>query len=364
MKHGVAGGYLSSDGKRRGREKKMKRVSMAKLMEFGVALLRKLGVPGEAAAYISQVVVETEAFRQSTHGLVQFEVIADALGNSVDPEGEPRVISEDGASALLDGKRCLGIVNMRRAKEMATRMARTHGTGFVGVRRSQWIGALGLHLVSLAEEGFLCQAWAQTSTCEDCAPFGGIDARFSTNPIALAFPTDGNPVLADFSTATISLSGAHALSQEGRRTATCRFLDQEGKPSDDPFVIDRGGTLMFMGGDTDGHKGYALSLFNEALTVMAGGSANNPDADPHQSFSLMVLDPAAFAGWDYYEREMQRYLVHLKSSRIRPDWEEIRLPGERGFAALADCRRHGVPLGEHKLGILRNLAKEHGVAPV
>ena len=166
----------------------MKRVSMDKLIEFGVALLTKLGVPGEAAAYISEKVVETEAFRQSTHGLVQFDVIADALGDSVDPEGEPKIIREHGATALLDGERCLGILNMKKAKQIATEMARTHGTGFVGVRRSQWIGALGLHLVSIAEEGFLCQAWAQTSTCKDCAPFGGFDARFSTNPVAQSLP--------------------------------------------------------------------------------------------------------------------------------------------------------------------------------
>jgi LDH2 family malate/lactate/ureidoglycolate dehydrogenase len=220
-----------------------------------------------------------------------------------------------------------------------------------------------MHLVPIAEKGLLCQVWAQNSTCRDAAPLGGIDARFSTNPIALAFPADGQPVVADFSTTTMSMAGAHALSEEGRTTPVPRFLDKGGNPSCDPAVMDDDGTLMFMGCEVDGHKGYALSLFNEALTAMAGGSANNPAATPRQSFALQVLDPAAFGGAAHYAQEMRRFVAHLRSARLRPGCKAIRLPGERGFAALAECRLHGVPLDDRKVALLRKLAAENGIAP-
>lgn len=342
----------------------MKCIRMDRLIEFGVAFMTKRGVPDDHALYISRIVVETEAFRQSTHGLVQYVAINEALEKTVDPKAEPAIISELGATALLDGTRCLGNVAMKIAKEMAIEIAVRHGVGFVGVRNTQWIGALGMHLISIAEKGLLCQAWAQTNTCKDCAPYGGIDPRFSTNPIALAFPTDGNPVVADFSTATVSMGGARNLIKRGKTTMASRFLDNTGNPGNDPSVIDRGGTLMFMGGDIDGHKGYALSLFNEALTVLAGGSANNPEAEPHQSFSLMVLDPAAFGGSHYFLKEMRRFLAYVKNSRVRSQSEEIRLPGERGFAALEDCRIHGVPLDDDKCDMLRKLADENGIEAI
>ena len=341
-----------------------KRVPLERLITFGAAFMTKRGVPDDRARYVSRIAVETEAYRQSTHGLAQFAMIDMELGEKIDPEAEPTVLGESGASVWLDGARCLGTLAMKRARETVMEMARSHGTGFAGVRNTHWLGALGMHLIPVPAEGLLCQAWAQTNTCKDCAPFGGVEARLSTNPIALAFPTEENPVVADFSTATLSMGGAHALVRGGETSATPRFLDRDGNPSCDPSVIDRGGTLMLMGGDTDGHKGFALSLFNEALTALAGGNANNPDVVQYQSFSLMVLDPAAFGGVDNFLQEMRRFLDHVRSARTRPGGQEIRLPGERGFANLADCRIHGVPLDDEKLDMLRKLAERNEIEAI
>ena len=342
----------------------MKRFSMDELVNFGVKFMTERGVPEATASYVATVIVETEAFRQSTHGLAQYQVINTSLGTVIDPKAEPKIVRDLGAIALLDGERCLGNLAMKHAKERAVEKAREYGIGFVAVRNTEWIGALGMHLISIAQEGLLAQAWAQTSTCEDSAPYGGTDPRFSTNPVAVAFPTEGNPALADFSTATMSMGATHALIQKGQRTSTPRFLDQSGNPSDDPCVIYNGGTLMFVGGEVEGYKGYALSLFNEALTALAGGSANNPKAPSYQSFALMVLDPAAFAGPEYYLEEMNRFVEHVKSSRIRPGFDEVRLPGERGFVALEDCRVHGIPLDDDKLHMLRKIADDHGIQPI
>jgi LDH2 family malate/lactate/ureidoglycolate dehydrogenase len=78
----------------------------------------------------------------------------------------------------------------------------------------------------------------------------------------------------------------------------------------------------------------------------------------------MALDPAAFAGSEYFLKEMRRFLEHLKSSRLRPGFDRIRLPGERGFAALEDCRLHGIPLTDDKLHMLRKIAQDNGIQPV
>ncbi len=342
----------------------MKHAPIDKLIEFGVAFMTKRGVPRAAALCAARVAVETEAFRQSTHGLAQYVSIHGTLGKTIDAAAEPTVTRRHGATAVVEGARCLSALTVKLARETAVELAREHGTGFVTVPECAWVGALGMHLVPIAEEGLLCQAWAQSNTCRDAAPHGAIDARFSTNPIALAFPADGQPVVADFSTTTMSMAGARAMIEEGRTTSVPRFLDNRGHPSCDPAVMDDNGTLMFMGCEVDGHKGYALSLFNEALTAMAGGSANNPAATLRQSFALLVFDPDAFGGAAQYAREMRRFVAHLRSARLRPGCKAIRLPGERGFAALAECRQHGVPLDDRKMAMLRKLAAENGIAPV
>lgn len=342
----------------------MKRIAVETLVEFGVAFMTKKGVPEANARHIAEVVVESEAFRVSTHGIVKFGGLNSDLGTKVDPVAEPKIVRNEGASALIDGQGCIAILAMCVARELGMAKARDYGVGCVGVRNAGWIAALSAHVIPIAREGMLVQAWAQSSACLDCAPYGGIDACFSTNPIAMGIPTGGDPIIADFSTATMSMAATNGLIKAGRRTEAPRFLDSEGVLTDDPSVLNSKGSLLFMGCETDGHKGYALSLFNEAMTAAMGGSANNPDLPQSQSFGLTVIDPAHFAGNDYYEREMKRFVDRVKSSRSRPGFGAVRLPGERGFAALAECRANGIPLDDEKLALLRTIAEENGLDPV
>lgn len=339
----------------------MKRISMEKLINFGEGYLKKIGVPDDNARYLSKVIVEAEAFRLSTHGLVQFAQINATAGKTLDPKKSPTIEKDKGPIAVIDGRECFGNLCIKVAKELARAKAKEFGIGFAMARNTNWIGGLGIHLVDLAEEGLLAQLFAQSAACKDCAPFGGYDPRFSTNPVAMAIPTDGDPIVGDFSTATMSLGGAMSLIQKGEKAKDNRFLDKNGKPTNDPGVIKDEGTLMFMGCGIDGHKGFALSLWIEALVAMSGGSANNQSLPNLQSFILLVLDPGAFAGREYFAKEMKRFTAHVRSSRPRPGFDRVRFPGESGLGRLRDCRANGLPLDDGKIDMLKKLAGETGV---
>jgi uncharacterized oxidoreductase len=77
--------------------------------------------------------------------------------------------------------------------------------------------------------------------------------------------------------------------------------------------------------------------------------------------SLIVLDPRKFAGAAYYGKEMARFIAHVKRSRVRPGFDAVRLPGERGLAALAAARKKGVPVDKAKLRMLEALAAKNGL---
>jgi LDH2 family malate/lactate/ureidoglycolate dehydrogenase len=342
----------------------MKTVPFKDLKSFGIRFLKKLGASDAAAEYVSDIITRAESNRQSTHGIVQFKALQNSFGKSLDAAAEPKIVSDKGAAVLIDADRCMGLLSYKVAIEKAQEKARKLGIGMAAIRNGDWVGALAIPLIPVARAGLLAQAFAQTNTCKDCAPVGGIDARFSTNPIAVAFPADPDPVVADFSTATMSMAAANGMAAKGERSKVERFIDGAGKATCEAAVIKKGGTLMFMGGDTDGHKGYALSLFTEALTVMAGGSANNPDRPTHQCTAVMVIDPEFFGGMDYYKKEMARFTRFVKAARVRPDFSAVRLPGERGFAALKRAESEGVPLDDGKTGILNAIAKEAGIEPL
>ena len=154
------------------------------LVAFGVRLLKAKGVPEANARYIADIVALTEAFGAKTHG-VTFLTYADSMiPGELDAKAEPLVVNEKGASALLDGNNGFSQLAMRLGVSLALKKARQNGIAMIAVRNAFWLGALGPYLIEPARQGFFAQMTAQTSTCKDCAPFGGIDARFSTNPVA------------------------------------------------------------------------------------------------------------------------------------------------------------------------------------
>ena len=343
----------------------MPRVAFEDLTGFGTRLLVKKGVAEADARHIAEVAVVTEARGVSTHGAVIFANFDEQVGKSIDPAARPKVVRDQGATALIDGSRCFGQLCLRLASELAVKKAREHGVAMVAGRNTSWVAGLGTYLLPLAEQGFFAQLWAQSSACKDCAPVGGIDGTFSTNPVGLAFPAPEGPVVADFSTAVMSFGKARRLAAQGQKAPAPVFLDPEGNLTDDPNVVtSRDGTMLFMGGVTEGYKGYAFSLWCEALTAMAGGSANNPKVEGRQSFNLTVIDPQAFAGLDYYRQEMRRFIAHVKSSRLRQGVAAIRLPGERGARQLAESRQHGVELDGALFDKLNAIAAKNGLKPL
>ncbi len=345
---------------------------MANLVELGTQLLVRRGVALRDAQFIADVAVTAEAMGVTTHGLVQLTALDGQIGKTIDPTAQPRILRDKGAVAQIDGDGAIGQIAMRLATQLAVSKAKQHGVSLVGVGGTSWIAALGVYLAPLAREGLLAQMWVQSCQCQDCAPFGGVDARLSTNPIALAFPTgpDSDPVVADFSTAAVSMGRTSQLARAGMKAPHPYFLDEAGNPTTDPTVMvsaegqRQAGSIQFWGGQSEGHKGYAMSLWCEAMTALAGGRTNNPDIPQAQSFALMVIDPEAFAGREHFDREMGRLIEWLKTSRTQPGVDKIRLPGERGFARFREAEAGGVDVDAQRLAQLNALAAKYTLAPV
>ncbi len=342
----------------------MPRASFEELVDFGTRLLVSGGMEEGDAAFIAQTSATTQAAGIQTHGAVLLAYINDQIGSGIDPSARPEVVKQKGSTALIDGKRASGGQCMRLAAELARRKAAENGCATIAVRNTSWLGGLGCWILPLAKDGFFAQVLAQSCQCQDSAPVGGIDPCFSTNPIAMAFPTDGAPVLADFSTAVMSMGKVNTLRRAGKKAPHPVFLTKDGELTDDPQAMIDGGAMLTAGGDLDGHKGYAFALWIEALTAMAGGSCNNPQAEQRQSFTLMVIDPKAFGDTDHYTAELKRFTARIRSGRRRPGVEEIRLPGERAQRQTAESMKSGVVLSDDLLATLNAAAEERGLAPL
>src|SRR4051812_26404733 len=77
-------------------------------------------------------------------------------------------------------------------------------------------------------------------------------------------------------------------------------MDSAGTPTRDPSVVERAtdrGSLILLGGQEAGHKGFGLALMVEALTQgLAGFGRKDAPTRWGASVYMQLIDPDGFAG--------------------------------------------------------------------
>ncbi len=313
---------------------------------------------------MADAAVTTQAGGIASHGVVIFLRLERNPDGVSEPGKQPALVHDRGAMAVIDCEGCYSQLGVRMAQQVGERKAREHGVAMIAVRNGSWLGGLGAFVLPLVRKGFLVQAWAQYSSCQDGAPPGGIDARLSTNPVCLGIPGTGGPLLADFSTTIMSMGKTTRLARQGLKTAEPCFFDAQGRTSNNPRDMKAGGAMFMMGGRTNGYKGFAFSLWAEALAAMAGGHTNNPRSARRQTFNLLLIAPDAFGDREHYEQEMSQLAAWIKSSRREEGCEAIRLPGERFLESVATSEQLGVVVDDELLGELNTLAQQYAIPPL
>ncbi|MBN2509114.1 MAG: Ldh family oxidoreductase [Spirochaetales bacterium] len=322
-------------------------LAMPELINFYRQILIKKGCAPDRAGDIARVQVEIHGFGVETHGLRPLHVLIDALGDTVDPEKRPLHALDAGPLHRIDASGCISMENIRLAVDIAGEAARTHGIGLCTASDTGWIGALGYHLAGLAKKGFLVMGWVQSSDFANVVPHGGKDPRFSTNPMGYSFPVPGEePAVADFSTSAVSNGKAYQWMSEGVMAPEQLFLDKNGLPGTDPRVLKDGGAMLPTGGLHFGYKGTLLSLWIEALVAASGIRPIHAEKSGGHNAVVLALHLASMGSEHAYEGYMKELCGWVKSSRPIDSEGEVRIPGERGWAALRRARENGVVLSE------------------
>lgn len=342
------------------------RYGASALQSLAQQLLLAAKLPGDKARDVAQVLVEGDLMGHTTHGL---QLLAPYLGElesgAMTREGGPKVVADVPAALTWDGRRLPGPWLVLRAMEEAARRAKTYGTATVVIRRSHHIACLAAYLERAAAQGFVMLLACSDPNTASVAPFGGLDPVFTPNPVALGFPTGGDPVLVDISTSATTNGLTARLHREGGTLPAEWLIDGEGRPTNDPAVLfdEPKGTILPLGGIDSGHKGFGLSLLVEALT---GGLSGHGRADAKEGWGatvfIQVIDPRAFAGSDAFERQMGEIAKRCRASKPARAGDAVRLPGERGQALAREQRDRGVALHPSIMPALEPWAKKLGVA--
>jgi L-2-hydroxycarboxylate dehydrogenase (NAD+) len=189
----------------------------------------------------------------------------------------------------------------------------------------------GGYVMDAALKGYIAYTNC-TSTLAEVVPFGGKYPTLGTNPHSWAFPTQdaiGYPIVIDWATSTVSMGRVQQYKREGKLLPDHAALDANGDPTNDP----REAVLLLPFG---AHKGYGLSLVNELVAALIGGSL--PTCRGRQvaageksstNFYFQVLHPDALnAGLFAQGRSQQENLKSVIADILGHGNENCLLPGQ------------------------------------
>jgi len=335
------------------------------LRAFAADIIRALGSYPEHAEIVARHLVLANLVGHDSHGVFRLSPYTDFVeAGHVDPAARPTVERESTATALIDGHSAWGHAVAEFATEIAIDKAARTGIASVGVRNSFHIGRAGAYVLTLAEQGLVAQIFCSAEGAAFIAPWGGTDPRLCTNPIAIAVPTSGDPILVDMTTSVVAEGKVKLSRTAGKNLPSGWVLDRDGEPSTDPEDLYTGGTLLPLGGVV-GHKGYGLGVIVDLLGgVLTGGLPGMMGPFLHNHFLLQAFDPATIIDRGTMEEAQERYFAYLRSSNLRAGVKEILLPGEPEQRAAAERKADGIPLDAGVIRSLDELCERLSVTPL
>ena len=249
-----------------------------------------------------------------------------------------RALHETPVSALFDGGNQSGMLTMHHATDAAIAKAREHGFALIGVTNSWMSGRSACYVERIARADLI--GLHTVGSARLVAPPGGARAALGTNPIAFGFPTAGEPLVIDVSTAAFPGTELGFYALLGLTLPEGVALDATGAPTTDPDAA-RHGALLPLGGALGQHKGFALALALQALGVLAGSGRN---AAKDYGYLLVVMRPDLLLPLADFKRELSALMARIKATPRQPGVDAIRLPSERAFRERERRRVAGIEI--------------------
>lgn len=336
--------------------------SAHQLTEISRAIFAAAGTPADIAELVARSLVDANLAGHDSHGVIRVPWYIELIQKGqILPAERPRVVKRGRATALVDSAWGFGQVGARQCAELAVELAREGELGLVTTYRSNHIGRLGEWAEIIASAGMIglvTTSWSAGPFAG--APYGGAARALSTNPIAWGIPLgEGRPLfVADYATTAVAEGKLRVARAKRAPLPPGLILDPEGRPSTDAEDFYRGGMLLPFGG----HKGYALALVVELLSVALSGADATPHVTGHKNgATFLAIDPAVFRPRAEFEAAARAILDRMKAVPPAPGFEEVLVPGEPEVRSRAERERDGIPVAEATWEAIQATAHRLGV---
>jgi uncharacterized oxidoreductase len=325
-----------------------------------------MGARREDAELVARLLVRANLCGYDSHGVFRLAQYHEWWrAGLLNPGAQPVIVEETVFAAKVDGRYAFGQVVAHFAARVAIEKARRVGIAVVTAKNSNHVGRLADHAETIQGAGLIGLLMVNDSgSGQFVVPWGGIDPRLATNPIAMGIPggEDGG-ILFDFSTSAAALGRVRQLQTRGEPTPSGWLIDPSGRETTDPASLFREPRSSLL--PAGSHRGFALSLVVEVLAgILSGAGFANPNPGPEEMNGIFILaaDVSWFVPLDEFRSQVDQLTAHMKTSRPMPSVGPVHIPGETSRAEEALRAREGITLNEENWGKVASVLNDLGLA--
>jgi len=331
-------------------------------------ILTGFGCAPDEADIIADHLVLANLSGHDSHGIGMLPIYAlqVADGNLI-PNQTPEIISATGAVTVVDAKRGFGHHMAQLGLDHAIQACRQHSVAVLGLRNSGHVSRTGHYSEYCAQRGLISlhfvNVWGHAPVV---AAHGSCRPGFSTNPISIGIPVDGNakPML-DLATSTVAFGKVRVAHNRGEKIPFGWVIDDAGEPTDDPSPIwlNRSGALTPFGQ----HKGSGLAVFVEILAGAIAGTetvataSHIPNGVFNNMFSILI-DPQAFDTQDQIEERVMQFYHSITTSPPASGYEEVLMPGDPEQKNRYEREQLGIDVDSETIEQLLVAGNDFGIA--
>ena len=224
-------------------------------------MIQASGSEFEEAETVALNLVEANLMGHDSHGVgLAPRYMQHALTGTMTPGADLSLVTDNGVYLLLDGNMGYGQTIGREAMNLGIDKAKRNGAAIVGLRNVHHLGRIGAWGELCAKSGFISIHYVNATGHKPyVAPYGGYEARYSTNPYCTAIPaTEKTPMMVlDMATSRVAQGKVRvAHYSEKQLPMPDALVSPNGKLTSDPGVVFRDpmGALLSFGE----HKGLSL----------------------------------------------------------------------------------------------------------
>jgi len=355
-------------------------VPVAKLTDFAIDALLKMGVPRADAEVVADVLLAADLCGVRSHGLAHLRMYHNRLKAGLQlPVTRWTLVHETPTTAVMDGGNGMGMVVGYHAMKIAIEKARQNGLGAVAVRNSSHYGIAGYYSRMAVKEGMVGMSF--TNAHPSIAPTFGVKPMLGTNPIAFSAPTDEEfPFTFDAATSIAPRGKIEIAARTGRPIPEGWVIKPDGTLATDSSQLieemNKGkAALLPLGGSGElmgGHKGYGLATVVEILAAAFQDGAflselhdRDKAGNPHPSrigHFFLAINIENFLPLERFRKTAGSILRELREYGEGPVERKIYTAGEKAHNNAVRAMAEGVKVGPNLQKALRALRDELNIA--